>query len=233
MKHKPSKMHSNRKLYNWLIYDIGDKFLNKYSNYYKGCLVDLGCGEAPYREYFLQFADKYVGVDWASSYHNIAADVISDLNEKIDLPDEYADTIISLAVMEHLKEPKTFLSEAYRILKKGGVIILQVPFQWWVHEAPYDYFRFTPYGLKYLLENAGFKDIHIEPMNGFFTMWLLKFNYFTLRFISGPKIVKGFIKALLIPLWTVNQIIAPYLDKLLDKNWELETAGYFVIARKI
>lgn len=50
---KLSQFHSNRSLHNWILYDIGDKFLLKYSKYYKGALYDLGCGEAPYKEYFL------------------------------------------------------------------------------------------------------------------------------------------------------------------------------------
>jgi len=49
---KISKNHSNRNLHNWLIYEVGDKFLNKYANYFKGNLVDLGCGEAPYKDFF-------------------------------------------------------------------------------------------------------------------------------------------------------------------------------------
>lgn len=228
---KPSEYHSNRQPYNWLVYNIGDKFLEKYSKYFKGHLVDLGCGEAPYKEYFLQFAEKYTGVDWNNTLHNSKADIISDLNKKIELPDEVADTVVSLSVMEHLCEPQIFLNEAYRILKRGGYIILSVPFQWWIHESPYDYFRYTPYGLKYMLEKAGFIDIYIEPQTGFFTMWLMKFNYFTLRFIRGPKPLRWLIKSILFVIWTVNQIIAPYLDKL-DRRWELETAGYFVIARK-
>jgi len=227
----PSKFHTNRGFHNWLIYDIGDKFLEKYSKYIRGHLVDLGCGEAPYKEYFLQFADKYTGVDWPNTFHNLKADVISDLNKKIELPDSIADTVISLSVMEHLCEPQIFLNEAYRILKPLGVIILQVPWQWWVHEAPYDYFRFTPYGLKYMFEKAGFVDIKVEATTGFFTMWILKINYFSLRFIKGPKPLRWLIKSILIPYWTIGQVLAPYLDKL-DKNWSLETAGYFVIARK-
>jgi len=127
---KPSKFHSNRGLHNWLVYDIGDRFLEKYSKYIKGHLVDLGCGEAPYKKYFMQFADNYTGVDWSNTFHNSAADVVSNLNEKIDLPNESADTIVSLSVMEHLCEPQIFLNESYRVLKRGGYMILQVPWQW-------------------------------------------------------------------------------------------------------
>ena len=117
---KPSQFHSNRKWHNWLIYNIGDRFLKRYSKHIKGHLVDLGCGEAPFKEYFLQFADSYTGVDWTKTMHNSKADVVSDLNVKIELEDEIADSIISLSVMEHLCEPQIFLNESYRILKKMG-----------------------------------------------------------------------------------------------------------------
>ncbi|MBK2106450.1 class I SAM-dependent methyltransferase [Francisella philomiragia] len=228
---KRSKKHTNRKLHNWIIYKIGDKFRAKYSKYYKGQLVDLGCGEAPYRDYFLQYADSYIGVDWTKTLHNSKADIVSNLNEKIDLRDKFADTIISLSVMEHLCEPQVFLNESFRVLKDDGVMILQVPWQWLIHEAPHDYFRYTPYGLKYLFGKAGFKNVEIEAQSGFFTMWIVKMNYFTLRLIRGPKLLRKMIKAILVPFWMIGQTLAPYLDKL-DKNWLAESQGYYVIARK-
>jgi hypothetical protein len=104
----PSRNHPNRGIVNFLIYGYADYFLTKFIPYYKGTMVDLGCGEAPYREFFLQYVEKYIGVDWSSSLHNIRADVISDLNKKIDLPDEVADVVISISVMEHLCEPEVF-----------------------------------------------------------------------------------------------------------------------------
>lgn len=228
---KPSQFHNNRKEYNWLIYNIGDKFLEKYSKYYKGRLVDLGCGEAPYKQYFLQYVNEYIGVDWPNSFHNIKADVFSNLNDKILLPDDFADTIVAISVMEHLCEPERFLRESYRILKRGGIMLIQVPFQWWVHEQPHDFFRYTPFGLFYMLKKVGFHILTIEPQSGFFTTLILKFNYFTLRFIRGPKIIKSFLRTLLRPVWYIGQKLAPLLDKL-DKEWYLETSGYFVLATK-
>lgn len=228
---KISKNHSNRQAYNWLAYDCADRFLQNNSSHYKGVIFDLGCGEAPHKEFFLNYADQYVGVDWAGSYHNTKADIAADLNKPLPIDSEVADSLVSMSVLEHLCEPQMMLNEAFRILKPGGVMVLQVPWQWWIHEAPYDFFRYTPYGLKYLFENAGFEDINVAPQSGFFTMWLLKLNYFSLRFIRGPKPLRWAIKAVLLPLWYLGQKAAPHLDKL-DKNWALETSGYFVTARK-
>lgn len=228
---KPSQFHSNRQPYNWLIYDVHDKWLLEYSKYYRGMLVDLGCGEAPYREYFLQYADDYIGVDWTNTLHNSQADIVSNLNEKIDITNSYADTIISFSVMEHLCEPQVFLNESYRILKEDGVAILSVPWMWWIHEAPYDYFRYTPYGLKYMFEKAGFRDIHIQPTCGFYTTIFVKINYFTLRLIKGSKFRKLATKSLLIPFWYLSQKIAPKLDNM-HRGWSLEAQSFFVVAKK-
>lgn len=228
---KISSAHSNRRLHNWLAYDNGDRCLQQAIPLYKGTLYDLGAGESPYEEFFLRYAQQYVAVDWAGSLHNTKADIAADLNKPLPIESEVADTVVSLSVMEHLCEPQTMLNEAFRILKPGGAMVLQVPWQWWIHEAPYDFFRYTPYGLMYLFEKAGFVDVVVEPQSGFFTMWILKFNYFSLRFIRGPRPLCWLVKAALLPMWYAGQKAAPFLDKL-DKNWAAETSGYSVTARK-
>lgn len=217
--------------HNWLALKKNNDITKNMLQYIKGSVYDLGCGVRPYEEDILKMADKYIGVDWGATLHNLKADIVADLNKPLPIEADVADTVTSFQVMEHLCEPQMFLNEAYRILKSGGGIVLTVPFQWWVHEAPYDYFRYTPYGLTYLFEKAGFMDVIVEPQAGFFTMWIMKMNYFSRRFMRGPKPVRLLINAVLLPFWYINQKIAPLLDKL-DKNWALETTGYFVTARK-
>jgi len=231
MKYKPSQFHNNRQAHNWLLYDVGDRCREIYSKYYRGVMYDLGCGDAPYKEYFLQYCDEYIGVDWSNTLHNSKADIISDLNKKLDIQDRVADTIISLSVMEHLHEPQTFLNESYRILKDDGTFILGVPWMWWIHEAPYDYFRYTPHGLEYMLKKAGYRDIQIQASSGFFTMLFVKINYFTLRLLKGSALKKKILKPILIPFWYLSQKVAPYLDRL-DSSWELEAQSYYVVAKK-
>ncbi len=228
---KISQNHSNRHLHNWLIYDINDAWLAKYTHLYKGMLYDLGCGEAPYKNWFLNFADHYVGVDWSDSLHNIQADLNANLSEVLPIDNAVAETVVSISVMEHLSDPQLMLCEAFRILKPGGNFIAQVPWQWGIHEDPYDFFRFTPYGLENLLSSAGFEDIVIQPQSGCFTMLAMKFNYLSKRLIRGPRVLQYILKLPLYLIWYLTQKIAPLLDTL-DKNWNLETTGYFIIARK-
>lgn len=217
--------------HNWLIMKIGNKLITQNLSYLKGVVYDLGCGERPYENEILNVADKYIGVDWSDTFHNLKADIIADLNKTLPIDSEVADSVTSFQVMEHLSEPQIFLKEAHRILKVGGYLVLTIPFQWWVHEAPYDYYRYTPYGLKYLFEKAGFINIVVKPQAGFFTTAVLKWNYFTSRFVRGPKTIRWIIKSGLLPFWFIGQKLAPLLDNL-DFDWELETSGYYVTANK-
>jgi hypothetical protein len=82
-----------------------------------------------------------------------------------------------------------------------------------------------------MFEKAGFVGITIEPQAGYFTTAVLKWNYFSSRFLRGPKLLRWALKACLLPFWYLGQKISPVLDKL-DRNWALETSGYYVIASK-
>jgi len=226
-----SQDHGNRAPHNWLAYESSDRILERLTPFYKGVLYDLGAGESPYKEFFRRYTERYIAVDWSDSHHATTADVVANLNEVLPLASEVADTVVSLSVLEHLSEPQTMLNEAFRILKHGGGIVLQVPWQWRIHEAPHDYYRYTPHGLEYLMRKAGFVDIRVEPQAGFFTMMTLKMNYFSLRLILGPWLVRKVIGAVFRAGWYIGQKIAPLLDRL-DRDWALEASGYFVTARK-
>ena len=217
-------------VFNSLILNINNKIVVDNLHLVKGSVYDLGCGTSPYKELLLQNAQKYVGVDWSNSFHQIdQADIMADLNASLPIPDQAADTVVSFQVLEHLNEPQIFLKEAYRILKPGGWMILTVPFQWHVHEEPYDYYRYTKYGLQDLFKKAGFKKVLVTPNTGYWTTRTLKFNYHMERLTR--KGVRGLIlKLFFTPVWVINQRIAPLLDKY-DKDFA-HTASYTVTAEK-
>lgn len=215
----------NHMAHNWLIHKINNRLIVEYKDLFLGRVADLGCGESPYKEDLLETASEYVGVDWENSAHDQSnVDVFADLCEPLPFHDGYADTVVSFQVMEHLAKPGNFLAECSRILRYGGTFFLTVPFMWHVHEAPHDYFRYTRFGLHYLLEQHGFCEISIKETSGFWQMMVLKFNYHTVRFARGP------LRLFWIPVWWFGQAIAPHLDRL-DPHPE-ETASYAVVARK-
>lgn len=67
------------------------------------------------------------------------------------------DTILILDVLEHVASPDSSLAETYRVLKPGGLVVLQVPFHYPLHDEPHDYQRWTDHGLRLLLERQGYK----------------------------------------------------------------------------
>lgn len=229
-KNAPTKSHKNRKSHNWLAYKIGDEFLYRFSSLVNGVVYDLGCGDTFLKDWLLLFGTEYVGVDWDGSIHEKHADIFADLNENIPVNDEEADTIISISVMEHLHAPQKMLNEANRILKPGGSIILQVPFMWWVHEAPNDFYRYTNFAIEKMLSEAGFEKIEIYAQSGLFCTTALKINYQLNRLVRGPSYVRWLSKSILTPIWFSFQIIGLTLDNLIDS--ENETIGYFAIAMK-
>lgn len=215
---------------NWLIIRRNNQDLERNLDKIKGVVYDLGCGIRPYEQEIIQNASKYIGVDWSESLHGLHADIVANLNERLPVDDNAADTVVSFQVLEHLREPQLMLKEAYRILRAGGFIYLSVPFQWWVHEAPHDYFRYTRYGLQYLLERSGFSNIEIREASGFWVMWLLKLNYQLAKRVQGNGFIPTVLRASFIPFWFINQLLAPFLDRLWPDT--TETAGYYVCARK-
>jgi SAM-dependent methyltransferase len=216
--------------FNWLALKIHNDFFRSFCGRLNGTVVDLGSGAQPYREDVRRLGCRYVAVDWANSHHPGKPDVEADLNVGVDLPDACADFVISFSVLEHLHRPERLIQEAQRILKPGGMLYMQVPFQWGVHEAPYDYVRFTRFGLEKLFNGAGFKSVAVNGDCGYWVTAALKFNYHVRRLVRGPRAARWIVQAALTPFWIAAQVLALLADRL-DFD-ESETASYTVRAEK-
>ena len=216
--------------HNWIILKKNNEQITKRLPQIKGMVYDLGCGMRPFEQDIRRVADEYIGVDWSNTLHGLQADIVADLNKPLPLRMGVADSVVSLQVLEHLSEPQVFLNEAFRLLRSGGRLFLAVPFQWHIHEAPWDFYRYTRYGLDYTIAKAGFVDISIEEVSGFWTMWLVKLNYQMARAVRGPPAMRWIMRSMMFPLWYVNQVVGPLLDRFFPDK--AETAGYFVTATR-
>ena len=69
----------------------------------------------------------------------------------LNFKDKQFDLVLMLEVLEHVEKPFDVSSEILRVLQPEGNLLLSVPFTFGIHEAPYDFWRFTKYGLMKLL----------------------------------------------------------------------------------
>jgi SAM-dependent methyltransferase len=133
----------------------------------KGLLLDLGCGDVPLYGIYQDYVTDNICVDWNNTLHNNQyLDLTADLNAKLPFEDEKFDTILMTEVLEHISNPNQLMSEISRLLKPEGKTIITVPFFYWLHETPHDYFRYTEFALKMFCENNSLKIITLEAYGG-------------------------------------------------------------------
>lgn len=118
-----------------------------------GRILDVGCGSKPYRKYFDTV--EYVGLE-IGDRQKPHADYYYD-GKVFPFDDSTFDSVLTSQVLEHVFNPSEFLAEINRVLKDGGSLLLTVPFVWDEHEQPFDYARYSSFGLRYLLEEHGFE----------------------------------------------------------------------------
>jgi SAM-dependent methyltransferase len=190
-------------------------------------VLDAGSGEGQYRQHFAR--QRYCGVDLAVGdaawdYSRISA--LADLGA-LPFRSGCFDAAVLLVTIEHLAEPGRALAEIARTLAPGGALLIAAPHEWEVHQAPHDYFRYTRYGLAYLLEQSGFEVREMRASGGYFRL-------LARRLLNGLQFFTGGVRWLLfLPaaiLLVPPALILPLLDPLdRDRNF---TLGYICTARK-
>jgi SAM-dependent methyltransferase len=157
--------------------DVGRWFVNGFVKRIAGEIapgarvLDAGAGESSYKRFFAHCDYKSVDLGVGDSnwdYSNL--DYVAPLTD-LPVEDNTFDAILCTQVLEHLERPLASLCELHRVLKPGGRIYLTAPMAHAEHQTPYDFFRFTSFGLRSLLARAGFGQVEIEPFGGMFTRW--------------------------------------------------------------
>jgi hypothetical protein len=119
-----------------------------------GAVLSIGSGTdhdgegGRYRDYFpkaTSYTTSEVGAEAAG------CDLALDIRAMPTVADESYDVVFCSGVLEHVDDVWAARRELWRILRPGGTLLLGVPFRQAIHRAPYDFWRFTEHGLRYLL----------------------------------------------------------------------------------
>jgi len=129
-----------------------------------GTVLDIGCSDRAL-ESQLPSGCCYLGLDHyvtARAFYDTRPDVFGDAC-KLPLRDDCMDGVMVFEVLEHVPDPQAALSEIARVMRPGGVFLLSVPFMYPIHNAPYDFHRFTRHALLHALQEHGFTVEVINP----------------------------------------------------------------------
>lgn len=192
----------------------------------KDVVLDLGCGNKP--GYHKPIKGKIICFD---KFKNKITHVAGDADQLPFRADSF-DKIISVNSFYYFKSPFSVAKDLRRILKKGGKIVLVLPFFYPIHDAPVDKYRFTEYGLRALLGEY-FKIERIEPIGGIFNLPAVILH----SLIKGlplvfPKSIRSFVKIaayVFYPFYIIAQIFS--LLDVFDRTKRFPTY-YFIEASK-
>ena len=208
---------------------------------FQGDLLDAGAGNQPYRPFYEPLVRGVIAVD-ATDAEGLAALALVD---HLPFKDATFDTVLSTEVWEHVEDADKAAAETFRVLRPGGRLIITVPFLYPTHEAPYDFGRFTPFGLQSVLRRAGFEVERVDSKGGPL-LWAAHFTVLaTSQAVDAVGRKVGFRKKSLTSrrgirgIFTVPQTAAIRLRyKLrgtrrgLGKGAGRISLGYFAVARK-
>ena len=128
-----------------------------------GNILDIGCTDKVLARH-LPEGCRYLGLDYyatVQSFYSTRPDVYGDAC-RLPLAGASMDGVLIFEVLEHVPDPEAALAEVSRVLKPEGVLLLSVPFIYPVHNAPFDFHRFTRHALERSLRRHGFEVESIE-----------------------------------------------------------------------
>lgn len=229
------------------------KYLRKYQNLISGEILDLGCGNKPYKNIF-QNVEKYKGTNSKSYYENslykpTEEDFIVEDGTDLPFENEIFDAVLNFQVLPVFEDPNKFYAEVKRILKKGGCFLLTTDFLYPIWNAPNNYWRTTKYGLELLAKQNNFKIIALEAFGGYWIMQarILERYFRSLlpqlltEFKNEKRIHLRFLKLSRLIFWLFFVMLSPLLINAaflifhsLDKIFPDEefTTNYLVLMKK-
>ncbi len=138
-------------------------------------------------------------------------------------PDSFEAIVVS-EVLEHVTRPERAIENLYASLKSGGRLILTTPFLFPIHDRPHDYYRYTRFGLSWLLRD--FQDVDIRERNS----WAETIGVLLARTFKSERRTLRLLSPIFVSLALLLAPLAILIGRLVPSN--SMTTGYTVHARK-
>lgn len=186
-----------------------------------GRILDVGGSKkSGYRKLFRGDIEYYtINIDTSCE-----PDMVVDIETKFPFDDDSFDHAICFNVLEHVYEFEHVVSETHRTMKSGGKYVIAVPFMYYRHGSPDDFFRYTESALRHLLEKQGFNVLKINPLGrGFFSLGFQIAGGFI-----PTNVLRQLFKHLSLNLDNILRFVSKRYRSLAHKI----PLGYFVIAQK-
>jgi len=215
----------------WWIQRVVTKYIDTIGVPYAfGRLLDIGCGRKPYAEIFAPQISWYIGIDRDSKSE---ADVCADVAH-LPFPTKTFDTVLSTQVLEHVADPEAVVREAARVLNAKGVLILTVPHICRVHGAPFDYQRYTKFGVIKLLESCNLEPVVIQEMGGFWIMCAYMLTFYIAESLIPSLMRKGHLYSAIARALPLCYLPTYKIFERLDSfHFDADnTFNYIVVARR-
>lgn len=195
-----------------------------------GATLDFGCGSKPYETLFTK-ATRYIGVDIRQSGHDHQTSKIDVFYDGKSLPfaGESFDSVVCFEVFEHVFNIRDVLDEINRTLKPNAVALFTLPFAWDEHEAPYDFARYTSFGVRHLLEQSGFEVLELRKSTTYFlAACQMLIAYFSQHVSPRNKVIRSLIQ--LVFIFPLN-VLTLLLNEILPKRYDY-FCNLIVLAKK-
>ncbi len=192
-------------------------FKNAFSTLTSGTVADIGAGPSYFNDIL-----SHCTVIAVDLFPYKGVQVVADFNTGLPFTDESLDALLLSNVLEHIAEPAVLIAECRRVLKKGGVLVGAVPFMHPVHQAPYDFYRYTEHGLVHQFRE--YAEVTIEPVGQYYQLYKTTSE----RFFSKAATTLP-VRAAWFVIRTTLWLIAPLLRRIESPE---EPMGYHFVCKK-
>jgi SAM-dependent methyltransferase len=194
-----------------------------------GDLLDVGCGTKPYQALFKVHSYTGLEIDTPVARQRDVAEAYYD-GKSFPFDDASFDAVLCNQVFEHVFTPDDFLREISRVLRSQGRLLLTVPFVWDEHEQPYDYARYSSFGLRALLERNDFQIVQQRKILADASLLFQMTNAYLFKVTSARSILAKLL--LRVFLFAPVTILGLMVSLLLPKNEDFFLDQLVVAERK-